>query len=174
MFKDKITNDEKYKNLLLEEFKKVEEELNKFTEDIENVSITEEMLKSFWIPPSINIDYSTNINDDNNLLVRKIEDTPRYKYHKAMENIENVNLIRRNNLSIGDINSICSIRDDRINDELDNIETNFNISESGLKRCRIKLITIPEGDNIAKLKKLHNKFPIKYAVRAAPIKYIKR
>ena len=89
---------------------------------------------------------------------------------------ENVNLIRRNNLSIGDINSICAIRDDRINEELDNIESNFNISDSGLKKCRIRLITIPEGDNIAKLKKLHNKFPIKYQVRSAhkPIKYIRR
>jgi len=151
-FKRRIVEPE-YKQHLITLLSVVLIELKSYQCDLENVTITEEQLHSYWVEPDQSIEYDNSIN---NVLQNGIEDTYRYRYLQEMVKEENKQL-NETQQSIGNINTVSKIRHKRAEDEVKEIQENFNLSDINTVKYRQKLILEPQGKYPEKVNTLHKR-----------------
>ena len=151
-FKAKLETNMEYKEYVMNLFEIVADELEKYRKSLGDVTITDEILRKYWIAPEDNIELDNEANDVTKV---KVEDTPRYKYHKKMTRLENKELAKKEH-SIGDINAICNIREERAEKEIETLTDEFDLSDLQARIIRHKLVIDPIGDNMNKIAKLHS------------------
>jgi hypothetical protein len=153
-FKIKFDTDAKYKDNVLKLFEVVLNELKQYKDSLNDVSVTDDSLRAFWTDPEDDIELD---NESNDVTKVKVEDTPRYKYHKKMTKVENKELSKKKQ-SLGDINAVCNIREERTEDEIELLTDEFDLSDLQTRILRNKLIIEPMGDTIVKIAKLNKQF----------------
>ena len=129
----------------------VYDELKKYKESLNDVTITDEILRKYWSEPEEDIELN---NEHNNVSKVKVEDTPRYKYYKKMIKNENQELAKTEQ-SLGNLNAISKIRSERAEAEVETLAEEFNLSDFQTRLIRNKLIIEPINDNISKIAKLN-------------------
>jgi len=142
LFKNKITKDTKYKEALLNLLQSIIKELEDYNNDLENITIDEETLESYWDKPTESIDLNHRLNNINET---DYKDTPRNKYNEKMINIENDKL-NENIQSIGNVNEVIAIRDERKEEEINNLVEHFNLSSMKKIKLRTDLIVKPKNE----------------------------
>ena len=152
-FKRRIVEPE-YKQHLITLLSVVLIELKSYQCDLENVTITEEQLHSYWLDPDQSIKYDNPINKISK--ENKLEDTYRYRYLQEMVKEENKQL-NETQQSIGNINTVSKIRHQRAEDEVKEIQENFNLSDIEAIPFRQKLILEPQGKYPEKVNTLHKR-----------------
>lgn len=150
-FKAKIDIDPIYKDNVVNLFEVVYDELKKYKESLNNVTITDEILRKYWSEPEEDIELNNEHNDVSKV---KVEDTPRYKYYKKMIKNENQELAKTEQ-SLGNLNAISKIRSERAEAEVETLAEEFNLSDFQTRLIRNKLIIEPINDNISKIAKLN-------------------
>jgi len=150
-FKAKIDIDPIYKDNVVNLFEVVYDELKKYKESLNDVSITDEILRQYWSDPEDDIELNNEHNDVSKV---KVEDTPRYKYYKKMIKNENKELAKTEH-SLGNLNAISKIRSERAEAEVETLSDEFNLSDLQTRLIRNKLITEPISENISKIAKLN-------------------
>ena len=153
-FKIKFDTDAKYKDNVLKLFEVVLNELKQYKDSLNDVTVTDDYLRAFWTDPEDDIELD---NEENDVTKVKVEDTPRYKYHKKMTKVENKELAKKKQ-SLGDINAVCNIREERSKDEIELLTDEFDLSDLQTRILRNKLIIEPMGDTIVKIAKLNKQF----------------
>ena len=151
-FKAKLETNVEYKECVMNLFDIVADELDKYRKSLSDITITDEILRKYWIAPEANIELDNEANDVTKV---KVEDTPRYKYHKKMTKLENKELAKKEH-SLGDINAICNIREERAEKEVETLTDEFDLSDLQARIIRSKLIIDSIGDNMSKIAKLHS------------------
>ena len=154
LFKNKITKDAKYKEALLNLLKSIIDELEDYNNDLENITIDEETLESYWETPDEIIDLSHH---ENNVNVNDYRDTPRYRYNEKMIEVENEKL-NENNQTIGNVNEVITIRDERINEEINNLVEHFYLSGTKKIKLRNDLIVQPKNQIPNEIKIIRKKY----------------
>lgn len=156
LFKNKITKDAKYKDALLNLLQSIIKELEDYKQDLENITIDEEILQSYWEQPEASIDLN---HKDNNVLQNDYIETPRYKYFEDMIEVENDKL-NENTQSVGNINEVHKIRDERKEEEIKRIVDYFNLSKIRSMRMRTDLIVQPKNGLFSALQLIRKKYKL--------------
>jgi hypothetical protein len=156
LFKTKITKDAKYKDSLLNLLQSIIKELEDYNKDLENITIDEEILQSYWLLPEESIDLN---HKDNNVLQNDYIETPRYKYFEDMIEVENDKL-NENTQSVGNINEVHKIRDERKEEEIKRIVDYFNLSKIRSMRMRTDLIVQPKNGLFSALQLIRKKYKL--------------
>ena len=81
----------------------------------------------------------------NNINETDYKDTPRNKYNEKMINLENDKL-NENIQSIGNVNEVIAIRDERKEEEINNLVEHFNLSSMKKIKLRTDLIVKPKNE----------------------------
>ena len=142
LFKNKITKDTKYKEALLNLLQSIIKELEDYNNDLENITIDEETLESYWEKPTESIDLNHR---SNNINETDYKDTPRNRYNEKMIKLENDKL-SDNIQSIGNVNEVIAIRDERKEEEINNLVEHFNLSNMKKIKLRTDLIVKPKNE----------------------------
>jgi hypothetical protein len=164
----KLFEDSK-KNILNTSFKKqclelvnnIIAEINKYKNDLNKVSLSDEIIKDeSWIRDENDSDDINLDNENNNINNVHFEDTPRCKFYKEMEQCELNYLSTKgsNDLSVGDIDFLCNREHKKAITEYNTLCAQYNPPVTYLEDLRNKIIVEPitkskDALNYVKLKK---------------------
>ena len=161
--------DDSKKNILNTSFKKkclelvnnIIAEINKYKNDLNKVSLSDEIIKDeSWIRDENDSDDINLDNENNNINNVHFEDTPRCKFYKEMEQCELNYLSTKgsNDLSVGDIDFLCNREYKKAITEYNTLCEKYNPPITYREDLRNKIIVEPitkskDALNYVKLKK---------------------
>lgn len=133
-------NNEEYKKLFNEKLNLIAEKMQEFNDDYQTRSLTMDIVRNQIWNRNVDSDPLLSLNNLANHIERNdIETTPRFMFFKDMEIRENDYLQQPSNNTIGNIDSLCNIREKVANGEFKKYQDKFTPSLKDTKVLERKI-----------------------------------
>lgn len=137
-------------------YNKIQEEKQQMTRDFNNKTLSIKDLKDkFWKPEMNNPNMDIE-DDENNLYLKRLSETPRYLLRKSIERMEYQYLLSKN-LSVGDLELYYKYKQNRINAEITLLTEHFDqLQDTYIKEITDLLLECPSDALLENIRLRHS------------------